>query len=67
MERNVRQGSFVDTVKTVFFGALGVRRRMDHDRETVVIKPVQIIAAGLLAALLFVLTLIAIVRWVVSG
>ena len=62
-----RPGTLFDTVKTVLFGALGVRRRVDHDRETVQVKPVQIIAVGLLAALLFVLTLIAIVRWVVAG
>jgi len=67
MERAVRPGSFLDTVKTVFFGALGVRRRVDHARETVRVKPVQIIAVGLLAAVVFVLTLIAIVRWVVAG
>lgn len=63
----MRPGSFLDTVKTVFFGALGVRRRVDHDRETVQVKPAQIIVVGLVAAGLFVLTLIAIVRWVVAG
>lgn len=67
MEQAVRPGSFFDTVKTVLFGALGVRRRVDHDRETVQVKPVQIIAVGLVAAVIFVLTLIVIVRWVVAG
>ena len=56
--------SFVDTLKTVAAGFLGVRRRSDHDRDTVAIRPVHVIVAGLLAAALFVGTLVVIVRHV---
>lgn len=62
-----RPASFLDAVKTVLFGALGVRRRADHERETVQLKPVHIIVAGLAGAALFVATLIVLVRWVVAG
>jgi Protein of unknown function (DUF2970) len=67
MERAVKQASFLDVLKTIAFGALGVRRRADHERETTRIKPLHIIIAGIVAAALFILTLIAIVRLVVGG
>jgi hypothetical protein len=67
MERVVKQASFLDVLKTIAFGALGVRRRADHERETTRIKPLHIIVAGIVAAALFILTLITIVRLVVGG
>lgn len=56
----------LDVVKTVLFGAIGVRRKADHERETQPMNPVYVIVAGLVFAALFVLTLIVIVRIVTS-
>lgn len=67
MEHAMKQASFLDVLKTIAFGALGVRRRADHERETTRIKPIHIIVAGIVAAALFILTLITIVRFVVAG
>lgn len=67
MAGSARPSSFLHAVKTVLFGALGVRRRVDHERETVQLKPVHIVVAGLAGAALFVGTLIMLVRWVVAG
>ena len=67
MERAVKQPLFLDVLKTIAFAALGVRRRADHERETTRIKPLHIIIAGIVAAALFILTLITIVRLVVGG
>jgi len=67
MERAVKQPSFLDVLKTIAFGALGVRRRADHERETTRIKPLHIIIAGIIAAVLFILTLLTIVRIVLAG
>jgi len=67
MERAMKPGSFLDVIKTIAFGALGVRRRADHERETVRIKPLHIIIAGVVAAALFILTLVTIVHMVVAG
>ncbi|KPK05200.1 MAG: hypothetical protein AMJ64_12075 [Betaproteobacteria bacterium SG8_39] len=67
MERAMKQPSFLDVLKTIAFGALGVRRRADHERETMRIKPLHIIIAGIIAAALFILTLITIVRIVVAS
>ena len=67
MEWAMKPASFLDVLKTIAFGALGVRRRADHERETTRIKPLHIIIAGVVAAALFILTLITIVRVVVGN
>jgi len=61
-----RGPGFFGVAKTVLFGALGIRRRADHERETQSIKPVYLIVAGLVFAALFVLTLITVVHFVTS-
>jgi Protein of unknown function (DUF2970) len=58
------QASFLDAVKTVLFGFLGVRRRADHERAQ--IRPLHIIVAAVLVVALFVLTLRFAVSLVVS-
>jgi len=45
---------------------MGVRRKADHERQTQPVSPVYLIVGGLVFAALFVLTLIMIVRIVVS-
>ena len=56
----------LEVAKTVLFGALGIRRRADHERETRALKPVYLIVAGLVFAALFILTLVLVVRIVTS-
>ena len=65
MSESMRPG-LLDVVKTVLFGALGVRRKADHERQTQPVSPVYLIIAGVVFAALFVTTLIVIVRIVVS-
>ena len=65
MNEPVRPG-LVDVVKTVLFGAMGIRRRADHDRQTQPVSPIYLIVGGVVFAVLFVLTLITVVRIVVS-
>lgn len=67
MEHAVKQPSFLDVLKTIAFGALGVRRRADHERETTRIKPLHIVIAGIIATALFILALLTIVRIVLAG
>jgi hypothetical protein len=45
---------------------MGVRRKADHERQTQPVSPVYLIVAGVVFAALFVLTLVVIVRIVVS-
>jgi Protein of unknown function (DUF2970) len=50
--------------KAVFWGFLGVRRRADYESDTQKLKPQAVIAAGLVAAAVFVLALFGIVNLV---
>jgi hypothetical protein len=64
MEAAMKQGSFLDTVKTVLFGFLGVRRKADH--EAARIRPVHIIVIAVVFVVLFILTLRTIVGIITS-
>jgi hypothetical protein len=64
METAMKPASFLDTVKAVLFGFLGVRKRADHER--VRLKPVNVIVTAVLLVVLFVLALRAIVGFVAS-
>jgi hypothetical protein len=60
----MKPASFLDTVKAVLFGFLGVRKRADHER--IKLKPAHVIITAVLLVVLFVLTLRTIVGFVVS-
>lgn len=53
-----------DAFKAVFWSFFGVRKHADYEADTKRIKPQHVIAAGLVSALVFVLVLIGIVKWV---
>jgi len=63
-EVTMMRASFLDTVKTVLFGFIGVRKREAHDNAR--INPVHVIIAAILFVCLFIFTLRTIVRIVVS-
>jgi hypothetical protein len=52
------------TIKTVLFGFLGVRRKADHENAR--LDPLHVVFAGITLAILFVLTLLTIVKIVTS-
>jgi len=64
MEETVELGSLLDAVKTVLYGAIGVRRRAEHERAA--IRPLHLAVVALVFVVLFVLTLRFIVGMVVS-
>ena len=64
MEIIMKRASFLDTVKTVLFGFIGVRKRSDHERAQ--LNPVHVIIVALLFVVLFIFTIRTIVRLVVS-
>jgi hypothetical protein len=64
MEAAIRKASFLDTVKTVLSGAIGIRRKADHER--VPLNPVHLIIAALLFVVLFISTLLTLVKLVLS-
>jgi hypothetical protein len=62
--RVMKHASFLDTLKTVLFAFLGVRRRADHERAR--LNPLHLIIIAVLFVVLFVLTLRTIVGMIVS-
>jgi hypothetical protein len=64
MEIAMKRASFLDTVKTVLFGFIGVRKRADHEKAQ--INPVHLIIIAVLFVVLFIFTIRTIVRMVVS-
>ncbi len=65
-EATKRRASFAQTMKAVFWSFFGVRKGRDHDQDMAQLNPVHVIIAGVLAAVLFVVTLLLIVRAVVG-
>jgi hypothetical protein len=60
------KASFLAVAKAVFWSFFGVRKKADYDRDSVSISPVQVIIAGIIGAVLFVLALLMVVKLVTS-
>jgi hypothetical protein len=60
MEDVMRQASFLDVLKTVLSGFIGIRRKSAHEQAR--IRPVHIVIVAVVCAALFVATLVTIVR-----
>jgi hypothetical protein len=61
-----RKASFGATVKAVFWSFFGVRKKSDYEKDAAQLNPVHVIIAGVIGALIFIATLILIVRLVVA-
>jgi hypothetical protein len=64
MEGVVQRQSFFDTVKTVLWGAIGIRRKSGHERAS--LNPVHLAIAAVIFVVLFIFTLLTIVKIVLS-
>lgn len=63
-----RKASFLQTMRAVGWSFFGVRKSADQEKDVSELNPVHVIVAGVLAAGLFVILLVVLVRWViVSG
>jgi hypothetical protein len=56
----------LQVAKAVFWSFLGIRRKQDYEQDAVRLTPVQIIVAGIIGAALLVMTLILLVRFIIS-
>ncbi len=61
-----RKGSIWQTAKAVAWSFLGVRKNREFQDDIGRLNPFHIIAVGIVGALIFVLSLIALVNWVVA-
>jgi len=61
-----RKTSFGATVKAVLWSFLGIRKKSDYEKDAAQLNPVHVIIAGVIGALIFIATLIIIVKIVVA-
>ena len=52
--------------KAVFWSFLGIRRKKDHETDSVRLRPAQVIIAGLIGAALLVTSLILLAKFIVG-
>ena len=62
-----RKGSFLQTMRAVAWSFFGVRKSAEYEKDVNQLNPVHVIIAGVVAAVIFVLVLIALVNWVLSS
>ena len=59
-----RKAGPLQVAQAVFWSFLGIRKRAAHERDAVTITPLQVIVAGIIGAAIFVLSLVALVRYI---
>ena len=65
-EQTPKPASPLQVAKAVFWSFLGVRKRAEHEKDLVRIKPAQVVIAGLVGAAIFVLSLVLLVKFIIS-
>ena len=66
LEPQQRKATPLQVVKAVLSAFIGIRKGSAHERDAVTITPVQAIVAGIICAAIFVLSLVALVRFITS-
>ena len=61
------KAGFLATMKAVLWAFAGIRKRSDYGRDARSLDPRAVIVAGLLGGIVFVLTLVVVVRLVVGA
>lgn len=61
-----RKASAAEVARAVFWSFFGVRKKKDYDSDSASISPVQVIVAGVTGGILFVLTLLLVVKLATS-
>jgi hypothetical protein len=62
-----RKGSLGRTLLAVFWSFFGVRKSRDLERDVGELNPLHVVVAGIVAAAIFVIALVTLVRWVIGS
>lgn len=57
--------SFISTIKSILWAFFGVRKHSEYEKEQAHFNPIFVILAAVFLAILFVLTLILIINYIV--
>ena len=66
VEKKAAGATLPQVMKAVFWSFLGIRRRAEYEKDAVALKPVQVIIAGIVGAIVLVLSLVMLVRFILS-
>ena len=61
-----RKATPLQVARTVLSAFVGIRKRAAHEHDAVTITPLQVIVTGIVFAVIFVLSLIVLVRTITS-
>ena len=64
-KQNPPSASPLQVAKAVFWSFFGIRRRAEYEKDAVALKPVQVIVAGIIGAILLVLSLVTLVHFII--
>ena len=56
----------LQVAKAVCWSFFGIRRSAEYEKDAVALTPVQVIVAGIIGAIIFVLSLVTLVRFITS-
>ena len=66
-EAVARKGSFGQTLRAVGWSFFGVRKSAEHEKDVDQLNPLHVVAAGVIGAIVFVVLLMLLVRFVVGS
>ncbi|MDO8693829.1 MAG: DUF2970 domain-containing protein [Sheuella sp.] len=66
-ELSQRKLNFFQTLKAIAWGMFGVRKGSGYQDDMSKLNPVHLIVAGLLCGVIFVASLVLVVRWAVAS
>jgi ribosomal protein S12 len=61
-----RKASPLQVAKAVLSAFIGIRKRAAHEHDAVMITSLQVIVTGIIFAVIFVLSLVTLVRYITS-
>ena len=61
-----RKATPLQVAKAVLSAFIGIRQRAAHERDAVTLSPAQVIVAGVIAAVILVMSLVMLVRYITS-
>lgn len=56
----------LQVAKAVFWSFFGIRKRAEHEKDAVSLTLLQVVVAGVIGAVVFVLSLVLLVRYILS-
>jgi len=62
-----RKLSFFATIKAVLWSFIGIRKKSAYEEDAAKLNPIYVIIAGVLGAIIFITTLLIIVKSVVAN